>query len=167
MLFEIKGICQNCAENVSVLIHNGKTLGQCGACGKDPFSIDKIEGVVYIVKNNNQIGVKIGTTTKTIEERIKQLSSTGVPGKFEPIAIFPSPNPKKHEKKVHEKLMNKKIEKEHFNLGAVDAVLKVYRILNKSINPIFYDEDTENTFYLKLKQAKIEMELKLKGKTVR
>ena len=164
MLFEVKGICQNCAENVNILIHNGKPISQCGSCSEDPFFIEKIAGVVYVVKNKNQTGVKIGLTSKTVEERIKQLSGTGVAGKFEPIAIFPSATPKKHEKKVHEKLINQKLDKEHFDIEPVEAVLKIYRTLNKRITPIFYDDDIKDMFYLKLQQAKIEMEIKLKGK---
>ncbi len=164
MLFEIKGICQNCAETVNVLVHNGLPISQCPSCNEDPFEVEKIAGVVYIVKNKNQIGVKIGQTSKTVEERMKQLSSTGVAGKFEPIAIFPSTNPKKDEKRAHEKLIKKKLEKEHFDLEPVEAVLKVYRTFNKRITPIFYDDDIKETFYLELEKAKIEMQLKLKGK---
>ncbi len=164
MLFEIKGICQNCAEDVNILVHNGSSISQCASCGEDPFLIEEIPGVVYVVKNKNQKGVKIGITSKTVEERIKQLSSTGVPGKFEPIAIFPSATPKKHEKKVHEKLIRQRLEKEHFDIEPVDAALKIYRTLNKRITPIFYDDDIKDMFYLKLQQARIEMEIKLKGK---
>lgn len=164
MLFEIKGICQNCAENVNVLIHNGRPISQCAACGEDPFQIGEIAGVVYVVKNQNQKGVKIGITSKTVEQRIKQLSSTGVPGQFYPIAIFPSATPKKHEKRVHEKLIKQKLDKEHFDIEPVDAVLKVYRTLNKNITPIFYDDDIKETFNLELEKAKIEMTLRLKGK---
>ena len=166
MLFEIKGICQNCAEEVNVLIHNEKPISVCSKCNEDPFEVTKITGIVYIVKNDNQDGVKIGKTSKTVEDRAKQLSSTGVPGKFYPIAIFPSSNPAKHEKKAHEKLFKKKIEKEHFNLEPVEAALKVYRAFNKSITPIFYDDNIKEMFYLELEKAKIEMQLKLKSKKV-
>ncbi|MAC13342.1 MAG: hypothetical protein ACJAUN_001246 [Alcanivorax sp.] len=166
MLFEIKGICQNCAENVNVLVHNGDPISQCPSCNEDPFEVERIAGVVYVVKNKNQVGVKIGQTAKTVEERIKQLSSTGVAGKFEVVAIFPSTNPKKDEKRAHEKLLNKKLEKEHFDLEPVEAALKVYRVFNKRIMPIFYDDDIKERFYLELEKAKIEMQLKLKGKKV-
>lgn len=166
MLFEVKGICKHCAEEVSVLVHNGSATSKCEACGESPFQIETIKGVVYVVKNPNQRGVKIGITSKTVEDRIKALNSTGVPGRFEPVAIFPSPTPRKHEKKVHEKLAKHRIEKEHFDLESVDAALKVFRILNKNIKPIFYDDDTRDTFKLKLEKARIEMQLRLKGKDI-
>jgi hypothetical protein len=69
MLFEIKGICQNCAETVNILVHNSLPISRCPSCNEDPFEVEKIVGVVYIVKNRNQIGVKIGRTSKTVEER--------------------------------------------------------------------------------------------------
>ena len=50
MLFQIKGICQNCAEDANVLVHNGVPKSQCGSCDEDPFEIEVITGVVYIVK---------------------------------------------------------------------------------------------------------------------
>ncbi|MBK1875600.1 GIY-YIG nuclease family protein [Pelagicoccus mobilis] len=167
MIYEIKGVCRHCATEVSVLIHNGNIVGECPDCKDDPFSVSQVSGVVYVVSNPNQRGVKIGITTKSVEQRIKQLNSTGVAGRFVPIAIFPSDNLKKHEKKIHEKLARCRIEKEHFDIEPVDAVLKCYRTLNKSIIPIFYDEDIQETFHLKLEQARIEMELRLKGKKLK
>ena len=167
MIYEIKGLCRHCAEEVAILLHNGNFVGECSSCKNDPFEASPIKGVVYIVSNPNQTGVKIGITSKSVEQRIKSLNSTGVAGKFDPIAIFPSDNPKKHEKKIHDKLSRFRIEKEHFDLDPIEAALKCYRILNKRISPIFYDEDIQDTFYLKLKQAKIEMELKLRGKSKR
>jgi hypothetical protein len=102
--------------------------------------------------------------TKSVEERCKSLSSTGVAGKFLPKAIFPSNNTKRHEKIVHQKLAKFKLDKEHFSLDVTDAALKVYRALRTSIEPIFYDEKLKETFYLQLEKAKIEMKLKLQGK---
>lgn len=164
MLYEFNGICCHCAEEVNILIHNGNITSYCPACGDEPFRVDRVVGLIYIVKNDNQRGVKIGKTTKSVEERIKRLSSTGVPGDFYPVAIFPSSDPSRHEKKVHEKLKRYRIEKEHFDLESIEAVLKVYRTLNKRIAPIFYDDELRKTFDLELERARVEMELKLRGK---
>ena len=163
MIYEYKGVCRHCATEVSVLIHNARIVGDCPDCKNEPFELSPVAGVVYVVTNPNQNGVKIGITTKTVEERIKSLNSTGVAGSFRAIAIFPSNSPRKHEKKIHEKLLKVRIEKEHFNLDPIDAVLKVYRILNKSISPIFYSNDDQDTFYKRLEIARMTMELKLKG----
>ncbi len=167
MLYEISGICMHCAETYNLLVNSGEIVGCCSSCNNDPFEMSKVEGVVYVIKNDNQLGVKIGITTKSVEQRIRQLSSTGVPGSFYPIAIFPTATPRKHEKMAHEKMVKFKLEKEHFNLEPVDAVLKVYRALNKRIEPIFYIEDIQETFKLRLEKDRIEMELKLKGKRLK
>ena len=164
MICEIKGLCPECLEETFVLVHNEKIITQCTHCKATPFEFNRIEGVVYVVKNQNQSGVKIGLTHKTVEQRCKSLSSSGVAGTFEPIAIFPTDNPKKHEKIVHEKLTKHKLDKEHFNLTALDATLKVYRSLNKRIEPIFYQENLKERFHLELEKARIEMKLRLKGK---
>ena len=163
MLYEFFGICQNCADEISITIHNGELLENCKSCKEVPFSLKHYKGLIYVVSNPNQSGVKIGLTTKTVETRIKNLNSTGVPGSFVPIVIFPSDRPKADEKKIHEKLTKKKIAKEHFDLEPVEAALKCYRTLNRR-KPIFYDKDIEERFYLKLEQDRIEMKLRLKGK---
>lgn len=167
MLFEISGICQNCAEDFSSLVHNGELVSRCPSCDEEPCQLKTIAGVIYILKNFNQEGVKIGRTSKSVEQRAKQLSSTGVAGKFEAIAIFPSPAPQKHEKRIHEKFAKFKLDKEHFSLEPLDAVLKVYRGLNKSITPIFYDDGIKNDFYDSLEVAKREMAIRLRGKKAR
>jgi hypothetical protein len=164
MLFEFSGVCHHCGLAQSVLIHNGQLMTDCPECSEEPFNLRKLAGVVYIVSNSNQRGVKIGRTVKTVEERIRQLSSTGVPGKFVPIAIFPSDKPREMEKRVHAKLAKNKIEKEHFDVKPVDAVLGAYRALNRRVEPIFFDERVEETFRLRLEEARIQMQLRLKSK---
>lgn len=150
-----------------MLIHNGRIVGNCPDCNNDPFELSPMDGIVYVVTNPHQRGVKIGITSKTVEERIKALSTSGVAGCFRPVAIFPSNSPRRHEKRVHGKLAKVRIEKEHFDLEPIDAVLKVYRILNKSISPIFYSDDDQDTFNKRLERDRITMALKLKGKKVR
>lgn len=161
MLIEVSGICQHCAESVKIILYNGLPISDCSACGKSPYTTRLLKGLIYVVSNPNQTGVKVGMTTKTIEERVKALSSTGVPGTFERIAIFPSDNPLSDEKKVHEKLSRSRIVKEHFDLDPVDAVLGAFRALKR--RPIFFDKNLEKTFDLKLAAAKIKMQLRLSG----
>ncbi len=164
MLYELTGICQRCATEITVILHNGQLLESCSNCSELPFGVKKYPGLVYVISNPSQRGVKIGHTTKTVEQRIKTLNSPGVVGRFEPIAIFPSDKPKKDEKKVHEKLTKHNIEREHFDLSGVEASLKVFRTLNRR-KPIFYDQDVEETFHLRLEEDRIKMKLRLKGKS--
>ncbi len=163
MLYEFTGVCQHCAAVVSVIVHNSRPLKNCPECKEPPFALRQFKGSVYVVSNSNQTGVKIGITTKTVEQRIKSLNSTGVAGAFEPIVIFPSDRPKADEKKIHDKLAKKKISKEHFSLSPVDAALKCYRVLNRR-EPIFFDKEIEDTFRLRLEEDRIKMKLRLKGK---
>ena len=163
MLFEFDGVCQFCKSEVTILINEGELQDNCPKCHEIPFTLNQLQGIIYIVSNPNQRGVKIGRTKKTVSARCKELSSTGVPGSFEPIAIFPSKNVIKDEKKVHDKLKRKKIEKEHFDVSEIDGVLAAHRALNKR-EPIFFENAYEERFHLELKKAKIEMQLRLKGK---
>lgn len=162
MLIEFSGICQHCATEVKLLALDGFTIEDCVDCGQNPFTMKKIKGIIYILSNEYQMGVKIGLTEKTLDQRIKQLESTGVPGKFVKIAIFPSDKPKADEKRIHEKLQRYNLSKEHFQLEPIDAVLKAYRALNKR-KPIFYDKNMEDTFSLKLEEARIKMKLQLRS----
>jgi hypothetical protein len=164
MLIELFGVCQHCATEVKLLVLDGTTIDDCSGCGQNPFALRRVKGIIYILSNDHQVGVKIGLTKKTLEQRIKNLESTGVPGKFTKIAIFPSDKPEVDEKRVHEKLRRYKITKEHFQLEPVDAVLGAYRALNKR-KPIFYDKSIEETFNLKLEEAKIKMKLRLRGES--
>lgn len=165
MLIELAGICQHCATEVKLLVLDGiTTIDDCHECSQNPFALRRVKGIIYILSNENQIGVKIGLTKKTLEQRIKSLESTGVPGKFTKIAIFPSDKPEADEKRVHEKLRRHKITKEHFQVEPVDAALAAYRALNKR-KPIFYDKSIEETFYLKLEADKIKMKLRLRGES--
>lgn len=162
MFIEIVGVCQSCATEVKALLWNDQLIEVCTKCGHTPFELRPIPGLIYIIKNPNQKGVKIGLTTKSMEQRLKSLNSTGVPGGFEPFAMFPSELPKADEKRVHEKLKKYNFSKEHFDLEPIDAVLGAYRALNRR-KPIFFDSNSEETFNLKLDEARIKMQLKLRG----
>ncbi|MFN5173549.1 MAG: GIY-YIG nuclease family protein [Holosporaceae bacterium] len=162
MIIEISGKCKNCGSDYKNLVDHGKSKDPCQYCGEQPFDCKIIEGIIYIVSNPNQTGVKIGYTNKPIHERLKGLNSTGVPGEFGIIAIFPSAKAKVEEKKVHKKLIRYNLSKEHFDLDPIDAVLKASRELKR--DPIFYNKSYEEAFNLKREQARIDMKIRLQGK---
>ena len=171
MILKISGVCKHCNNETKVIILEDRPISdhnKCSFCQKKPFEISKPEGLIYIVKNENQIGVKIGMTRKRIKERLKSLNSTGVPGQFEVVAIFLSSNLKMDEKRVHNKLSKKRIEKEHFQVSPLEAVLAAYRAFGSRPEraPVFYDydEDLEDLFYHELESAKLKMKRKLKGR---
>ena len=160
MLYEIKGICNNCAEEYKIIISDSDTYGICPDCGQQPIKFKKFNGMVYVISNPNQRGVKVGLTSKDIDTRVKQLNTTGVVGKFSKIALFPSDRPKTDEKKAHNKLKKFQIVKEHFELTPTEAVLYIFRALNRR-EPIFYDKEVEREFNDELEKARVKMQKNL------
>ncbi|MCF6775190.1 GIY-YIG nuclease family protein [Thiotrichales bacterium 19X7-9] len=167
MILEIDGICQVCSNKFQILLHNDVKLNNCPHCFKDPVHIKRYGGVVYVVNNPNQHGVKIGMTEKSIEARLKTLNNTSVVGSFNWVAIFPTDKPKKDEKRIHNSTKCKKawISKEHYDLEPIEATLCAYRALNRKIDPIFNSQEDKSIFDMKLDQARINMQLKLRGKS--
>jgi ssDNA-binding Zn-finger/Zn-ribbon topoisomerase 1 len=160
MIYEIKGRCEICAEEYKIIISDSNTFGICPDCGEQPIKFKKFKGMVYVISNPNQGGVKVGLTSKDIDSRVKQLNTTGVVGKFSKIAVFPSDRPEKDEKKAHDKLKKYKWEKEHFDLSPTEAVLKIYRALNYR-EPIFYDKGIEREFMVGVEEARKKMQKQL------
>lgn len=163
MILEFHGICQHCASQVTTLVQIGRQVDLCAACGNLPFSFSPLPGLIYILSNPNQIGVKIGMTRKaSVEQRLKSLSSaTGVPGKFEVVALFPSKRPEADEKKVHKKALRYRLSKEHFDLDPLDALLMAFRTLGRR-EPIIYDPEIKRAFEQRLEDAREEMNRRLK-----
>lgn len=153
MLYEIKGVCHYCAAEYKIIISDDETHGICPECGENPIKFKKFKGLIYIINNPNQTGLKVGLTTKDINLRLKQLSGTGVPGKFSLMAVFPSDNPKYDEKKAHDRLKKYYLDKEHFDISALDATLNVYRALNRR-TPIIYDKQLEDDFNIEIEKSR-------------
>lgn len=139
-VLEISGKCQECGEPIKIVVTKESKKILCSACGEAAFKLTRFKGVIYIISNKHQSGVKIGLTEKSVEARLKSLSSTGVPGKFQLLAIFPSYRPKADEKKAHTKLKRFWIAKEHFAIDPADAIVKIRAALSQR-QPIIYDEE--------------------------
>ncbi|WP_103017686.1 GIY-YIG nuclease family protein [Salinibacter ruber] len=73
----------------------------------------KFRGYVYVATNPNIEGlVKIGYTKRTVEKRMKELSSsTGVPGRYKAKYKFKAVRPKQLERKVHRRLSSQRVER--------------------------------------------------------
>lgn len=162
MYTQIYGICQHCAAKFSIFLFEKRVIGECKECKKEPINTRPIEGLIYVIHNEYQKGVKIGFTTKSLKERLKSLSSTGVPGEFKAIAAFHSYHTKADEKKVHKRLQRSQLAKEHFDVEPVEAVLATYRALNYR-EPVFYNKLIEAQFFIRLEADKKLMQLKLSG----
>ncbi len=75
MLYEIKGVCHYCAAEYKLIISEDQTHGICPECHNSPIKFKKFKGAIYIINNPNQIGVKVGMTTKDVKERLKLIPS--------------------------------------------------------------------------------------------
>jgi hypothetical protein len=162
MLYEMKGVCQHCASDYKILLVDSSLNSSCPECGESPIKIKKFKGLIYIISNPHQTGVKVGLTTKDVHERMRQLSSTGVAGIFELIALFPSDRPKVDEKKAHDKLKKYHITKEHFDTTPLIATQSVFRALNRK-TPIFYNSDIEQQFNDAQAENRVIMNNRLAG----
>ncbi len=68
------------------------------------------DGSVYVLTNSALSNVvKIGYTTRSAEKRARELSGTGVPGKWQVAHEISTGSPKQVEKTVHQKLSRQKV----------------------------------------------------------
>src|SRR5438552_7851226 len=90
-------------------------------------------GFVYIMINPSFIKkVKIGITTRTSEERAKELSSTGVPDDFVVVYDELVNNCEEVEKQLHDKFDAFRTNKnrEFFNIPVKEAIKELQKIKN-------------------------------------
>jgi hypothetical protein len=81
-------------------------------------------GYLYVLSNEYSPGLlKIGFTTKSVEERALELYTTGVPAKFKIEYKIKIVDPQAWESKVHKALNDKRINKEWFRLSVDEAVI--------------------------------------------
>jgi hypothetical protein len=86
-----------------------------------------MRGYLYILSNNSMPNLfKIGFTNRTIKDRIRELSSTGVPGSFEVEFFAEVDDAYSLERTVHNKLSRHRYDKEFFRceLRTADRVAK-------------------------------------------
>jgi len=93
-------------------------------------------GYLYILSNEFSPGLlKIGFTTKSVEERASELYTTGVPTKFTIDYKIKITDPFFWESKVHKALADKRINKEWFKLSLEDAIKVINAVVGSE--PIF------------------------------
>lgn len=121
------GICN------TVFLRGDKSDIRCGDCGRLLFSAYRNRGYVYILSNESMPRLlKIGYTERSVEERVVELNSTGVPVPFEVDAIFYSANPQEDESLIHNSLCNFRINKcrEFFAIEPAHAIQLISELLN-------------------------------------
>lgn len=102
-------------------------------------------GYVYVasVKNNPNL-CKIGYTTKTPSERVKNLSRDYPGHEFELYESFEFDRPKRHEQMAHKLLHQVKLDREMFRVTPVEGCIAVRRTIGKWFDVITasgFDDD--------------------------
>lgn len=132
---ELRITCANCSKNNTVVLSSNpdcEPLCVCGVCGKALFEYRVISGYIYVLSNPQMPGVlKIGFTTRRVEERVQELSAAaGVPAPFVIEACFASPDPQKHEYDIYQKVQNHRVgNKEFFELDLRKALSEIEAII--------------------------------------
>lgn len=108
---------------------------RCSQCEQLLSTVVPVFGVVYVLSNPCMPGiVKIGQTTRKIEERLRELSiATGVPQPFVREALFSSTYPNKDEQNIHDRLSVARVSdnREFFRLTPPEAVDAIKNILGR------------------------------------
>lgn len=133
---EVVLCCTHCKRQFREVINvdAGAEL-RCSGCEQILLAMVPIIGVVYVLSNESMPGlVKIGQTSRKIDERLRELSiSTGVPLPFSCDAIFNSANPNEDEQRIHQRLSAVRVSdnREFFRLKSQEAVDAIKNILGR------------------------------------
>jgi len=146
-VLEISLTCQGCSRDCRATIPGDTDAGvlRCRACGRVLLNFRALKGYVYVLSNAKMPGmVKIGSTTRRVEERVEELSgATGVPTPFTVEAYFSSPAPEAHESEVHRLLDAKRIKgREFFEAGPAEVVQIVQTVVGAS--PVYLRDASMN-----------------------
>lgn len=121
------------------------------------------KGFVYVLTNPSMPGlVKIGMTTRSVEERAEELYTSGVPERFEVAYYTPSPDCEELERAVHESLskQRKNGSREFFEVSTLQAERVVQNELMEQVRA-FVSEYTESHVviedHLAVDEAQISM----------
>ncbi len=86
-------------------------------------------GHVYLAKNKAMPSlIKIGATSIDPNLRLKDLSNTSVPFKFEFIALYQSNDCLEFEQLVHKQLQNRNVGKEFFRISKDKAIKEIDKL---------------------------------------
>jgi len=90
-----------------------------------------MSGIVYILSHKAMPGLlKVGFTHRTIEERLTELSHTGVPGKFTAELYFEVDNPPLFENLLHKSLREFHFDKEFFSVDIKIAIKAIHALID-------------------------------------
>jgi hypothetical protein len=123
--YEISAYCPVCREAKVGGMKSTASELKCPTCSGSLAVIKSLLGIVYIVSNPRMPGLlKIGCTTRAVEERLLELNrSTSAPAPFVLEAFFYSEHPYEDEKAIHLRLAGAKLkDREFFEIGLEEAL---------------------------------------------
>ena len=106
----------------------------CPYCHRILCTIIPIVGRIYVLSNPSMPDlIKIGYTTRSIDERLQELSTTNVPTPFKVEAVYSSVAPLNDEKNIQDALGKHRLLKnrEFFHLAPAKAVELISRLLRR------------------------------------
>ena len=103
--------CWNCGRVNRALVPEGiPAVLCCAECKSVVVEQHVISGYVYVLKNDSMPGIlKIGMTTRTVEERIAELNGTNLPTPFRLVLKYFSKRPQEDEAALHKRLEDYRI----------------------------------------------------------
>jgi hypothetical protein len=123
---EIRAKCSQCGTpNLVIISQTQGSKSSCSQCKSVLLEYEPVRGYLYVLSNEQMAGVvKIGFSTRPVEERVAELNSgTAVPAPFVIEGIFPSIAPERHERGVHDLLATTRLPgREFFRVALPDAL---------------------------------------------
>jgi len=124
---EIRVKCSRCgAPNLVTVSQTQGNVTSCSQCRSVLLEYEPVKGYLYVLSNDQMHGlVKIGFSTRPVEERVAELNSgTAVPAPFVIEGIFPSSAPERHEQEVHDHLATARLPGKEFFKTALPEALR-------------------------------------------
>jgi ribosomal protein S27E len=144
-IIELTITCRGCGTVCQIYPESANPQLSCEKCQRAlDLSINRIPGFIYVLSNPKIPGLlKIGYTERTVEERAEELARhTGVPGRFQIDAYFPSEAPQADEAKVHLLLANHRdsADREFFAVDFLRALKAITEVCGRP--PFFIRKST-------------------------
>lgn len=136
-MLEIAIECSGCRRRLRLSVSGRDSQSViCPSCGKALFVVRPISGYVYALSNSAMPDlVKIGCTTRSVEERTIELNSaTGVPSPFTIERYCESMDPPDDETSIHRRLSAHRVKsKEFFRISAREALRVVSEVTGSQV----------------------------------
>jgi hypothetical protein len=136
--------CPHCSIDTVVTVDQSNQPFLRCQCGISIPRLRRVPGIVYVLSNPKMPGlVKIGFTTLSVEDRVRELNAaTGVPAPFCIEAYAGSANPAEHERQIHRDFADRRmVGREFFEISVLEAV----EALRAKVGPLAFGPRKQGT----------------------